>query len=98
MISLTVLGEINASQTKGLDYHECYRVSGFKAYERNGTLSFVSFSDTPFRIELVQEGVFVKRPAEDEVDLLDIKGAKGKRMESNLTLSFTYWTLLNRKL
>ena len=61
-----------------MDYHGCYRVGGFKAYQKNGTLSFVSFPDTPFKIELVQEEVFVKRPVEDEVDLLDTKGAKGK--------------------
>ena len=66
------------AKTKGLDYHGCYRVGGFKAHQKNGTLSFVSFPDTPFRIEAVQEEVFVRRPVEDEVDLVDIKGAKGK--------------------
>ena len=55
VISLTVLGEINVAKTKGLDYHGCYRVGGFKANERNGTLSVVSFPDTPFRIDPVQE-------------------------------------------
>ena len=65
-------------KTKGLDYHGCYRVGGFKAYQNNGTLSFVSFLDTLFRIEAVQEEVLVRRPVEDEVELVDIKGAKGK--------------------
>ena len=34
VISLTVLGEINVAKTKGLDYHGCYRVGGFKANQK----------------------------------------------------------------
>ena len=62
VISLTVLGETNVAKTKGLDCHGCYRIGGFKAYQKNGTLSFVSFPDTPFRLEAVQEEVLVRRP------------------------------------